>query len=212
MPNRTPGQDFAVEYPPGPAAASAAVWPPPGMTDVRMPFTREQASRLVDGAIATGQIPPSRRDHYHSRILAGGPDGGAAVVTLLQLAPLGDVAASAGRAGDDVLYDELYPEPGRAPVPVAASAGDESLYRALYPVAAADGDRHGPVDGHGPVVAVHAHEHSDYAGGTHYHEHAHDGDAAHWPGAGHEHRLAAADPAGEMTLDEVYRRLYGPAG
>jgi hypothetical protein len=138
-----------------------------------------------------------------------------------------------GPDGDDeALYEALYPSDEQAAVwaerrtrqqareaaRFAQAQNYDNTLRAGGPPADPDGDlvyaamfpesapaHHGSVVGHGPATVVHEHEHSDYAGGTHYHEHRHDGDASHQPGANHMHQLAAA--AQPMSLDEVYRAM-----
>ena len=158
----------------------------------QMWFTDDQIARMATGAVASGRIPPWRREYWAGQISSGGPAGAQAIVSLLsavrQPAPV--VAAW---ARDPRSAQAARPAPPRDPA--------EELYRSVYPDPAAAAeepthevhDRTGLVhqqdetadqaeQGHGAAYGFHEHRHADGQGGTHTHIHEHAGDSAHSPG------------------------------
>ena len=128
-------------------------------------------------------------------------------------------AAASQMSEDDRTYGALYPdlaaahaaaderdEARRRAVHGSGRISDTALYEKLF--GAADPPGHGPVPGHKPMTAQHAHEHSDYAGGVHDHVHTHTGDASHEPGTNHLHKESASAADGPKN-DPTYRALFG---
>jgi hypothetical protein len=183
---------------------------------------------IVDAAMASGRIGPAGRDHWLTRIAAGGTAGGTAVMSLLRLTPVADRATAARwarevRAGgqprrtqdpQETLYASVYPdtaEPGGEPVhPGGAPAIPESEA------------------GHAAFYGWHSHPHSDGQAGEHDHLHEHAGDSSHAAGGTgttshvHDASIQLNDPvqagiaarahatgARALSDEELMRRLFG---
>jgi len=173
-------------------------------------FTASQVTQIVNGAVATGRIPPWRKARWHRKITAGGPTGANAVFSLLSMLPPGaEVAARWARdvraempyadVDEDEIYRMLYPDPAdiRRPPEPDRMAQTDARHAYLTSQAKATADPAGPPTGHGLLTIEHSHPHSDYGSppGVHDRPHIHRADGSHQPGqAGHGHGPAVDDP------------------
>ena len=97
-----------------------------------MRFTASQVTKIVNGAVSTGRIPPWRRQKWHRQISAGGPMGASALVNLLSMAPAGaEVAAKWARdVHASMPYEAARRRDRRSNE--AAAVTDRQLYDTLF--------------------------------------------------------------------------------